>query len=106
MRKTIVGTVLALSLIGLSGTASAASPSQRECEASGGTFDRNGGDVTCTFVTEDPVGNSESSGGKSQTTTTTETEESKGTLKNRPKFSEDSECTGPGNSGPGGGQCP
>ena len=38
-------------------SASAASPSQQECEKNGGTFDRNQGTVTCTFVTTTPPGN-------------------------------------------------
>jgi hypothetical protein len=55
--------------------------------------------VTCTVL--DPVGNSENSGGKSQTV---EEEESRhGTIHNRPKHEE--ECTGPGNGGSTA-QCP
>jgi hypothetical protein len=86
--------------MGLVAPAQAASPSERDCEAAGGTFTRDGGQVSC--ETEDPVGNSENSGGQSQTTT--DTESSNGTLNNDPQHEED--CLGPGNSGSGGGQCP
>lgn len=97
--------LLAAVLVG-GGAAYAASPSERDCEAAGGSFDRTGGQVSCTFVTEDPVGNSENSGGQSQTNTTTDTTDSNGTLNNEPQKTETSDCTGPGNSGSGGGQCP
>ena len=74
------------------------SPSQLECEAAGGTFERSGGTVTCTYpVVSDPVGNSERSGGKSQTVDTQETESSNGTLNNKPKHKESTTCSGPGN---------
>ena len=79
------------------GAALAESPSERNCE---GLFDRDRGTVSC--LVEDPVGNSERSGGKSQTTK--EEESSKGTLKNRPHHEES--CVGPGNSGEDGGPCP
>ena len=75
------------------------SPSEEECEAQGGTFDRTRGVVTCTVL--DPVGNSENSGGRSQTTE--EEESSHGTFNNRPHHEES--CTGPGGSGEGGGPC-
>jgi hypothetical protein len=74
----------------------AASPSERNCE---GTYTHIKGVASC--VTVDPVGNSENSGGHSQTTTDEET--SNGTLDNRPHHRE--RCTGPGNSGEGGGPC-
>ena len=76
------------------------SPSETECLEAGGTFDRDGGQVSCEIL--DPVGNSANSGGQSQSTT--ETESSNGTLNNRPKHEED--CIGPGNSGSGRGPCP
>jgi hypothetical protein len=79
--------------------ARAESPSQRDCEAAGGTFTRVQGTVVC--ATEDPVGQSEHSGGKSQTTQ--EEESSQGTLQNQPHHQES--CTGPGGSGEGGGPC-
>ena len=75
------------------------SPSEEECEAQNGTFDRTRGTVTCTIL--DPVGQSEHSGGRSQATE--EEESSQGTLDNRPHHEES--CTGPGGSGEGGGPC-
>lgn len=84
----------------------AVSPSEQNCREQGGTFDRTQGEVSCTFVTVDPVGNSENSGGHSQNNTSTDTESSNGTLQNQPQHEESSVCVGPGNSGPGGGQCP
>ena len=106
MRRLFIITTVAAMLLAIASVAFAASPSQLECEAAGGTFDRSGGTVTCTFPpVEDPVGNSENSGGKSQSTTTTEEESSNGTLNNKPKHEESSECTGPGNGGSTA-QCP
>ena len=75
------------------------SPSEEECDARDGTFDRTRGVVTCVVL--DPVGNSENSDGKSQATE--EEESSNGTLNNRPHHEES--CTGPGGSGEGGGPC-
>jgi hypothetical protein len=68
----------------------AASPSQQECEAAGGTFGKEQGTVTCTV--KDPVGESEASGGKSQTRDVAEKDQGNIT----PKKGEP--CTsGPGN---------
>lgn len=53
---------------------------------------RDGGTVSCTTV--DPVGNSEASGGNSQTNDSSVT--SNGTIKNEPQKVTD--CSGPGNS--------
>jgi hypothetical protein len=78
------------------GAAFGESPSERNCA---GDFERIGGQVFCTVV--DPVGNSENSGGKSQTTT--DEESSNGTFNNTPKHAES--CTGPGGSGEDGGPC-
>jgi hypothetical protein len=106
MRKLLILVAVFGVLTFLSSVAVAASPSQLQCEAAGGTFDRTNGEVTCTYPpVEDPVGNSENSGGKSQSTTTTQEESSNGTLNNQPKHEESSECTGPGNGGSTA-QCP
>jgi hypothetical protein len=78
------------------GAALAESPSERNCA---GIFDRDHGTVSC--LVEDPVGNSERSGGHSQTTKEEET--SQGTFNNRPHH--DESCTGPGGSGEDGGPC-
>jgi hypothetical protein len=106
MRKAFIIAMVAAMLVALAGVAFAASPSQLECEAAGGTFDRTNGQVTCVYPpVEDPVGNSENSNGHSQTTTTTSEESSNGTLNNKPKHEESSECDGPGNGGSQA-QCP
>jgi len=65
----------------------AASPSQQECEASGGTFTKVQGQVQC--VEEENLGNSENS----QTTTNTTT--GQGNIDNK----EETDCSGPGGSG-------
>lgn len=97
MRTIVKLLVLCFALLLFMPTAAlAVSPSERNCA---GTFDRVNGQVSCTI--EDPVGNSENSGGHSQTTT--EEESSNGTLQNRPHHQES--CTGPGGSGEGGGPC-
>lgn len=98
MTKLIVFCFI-LTLILSAGSAFADSPSERNCEASGGVFTRVNGKVTCAI--EDPVGQSEHSGGKSQSTT--DEESSNGTLQNQPHHQES--CTGPGGSGEGGGPC-
>jgi len=102
MKRALATTAIAgLCLLG-AGPAFAASPSQLECEAAGGTFDRTNGQVSCVYpVVSDPVGNSERSGGKSQTVDTQETESSNGTLNNNPKHEETETCEGPGNSSSG-----
>ena len=76
--------------------ASAASPSQTDCEADGGTFTRTNGSVSCVVVTSDPVGNSESSGGKSQSRDTSTDDGGQGNLDN--KETTESTSSGPGNS--------
>jgi hypothetical protein len=85
-----------LTLVLSVGSAFAESPSERNCS---GIFVRDHGVVSC--ITEDPVGQSEHSGGKSQSTT--DEESSNGTLQNRPHHQES--CTGPGGSGEDGGPC-
>lgn len=105
MRKFGIFTVVSALVLLLASLAAAASPSQRECEEAGGSFDRTNGEVSCTFTIVDPVGNSENSDGKSQTTTTTDEESSHGTLQNQPQHEESSECTGPGKGGSTA-QCP
>jgi hypothetical protein len=78
------------------GMAYGASPSQTSCENSGGTFYKVNGTVYCTFTTSDPVGNSEASGGKSQTRDTTTTNTGQGNSGN--KATSTSTCQGPGNA--------
>jgi hypothetical protein len=103
--------MLLLSMMAFTATnAAASSPSQQACEAGhdgdvsttadNGTYTHKNGKAVCTYPTiVDPVGNSESSGGKSQTIDTTETDASNGTLKNKPKNNDSDACTGPGNGG-------
>ena len=67
----------------------AASPSQEQCEAQGGTFDRQGGQVTCVVVDE----------GKNPKFTDTETTSGQGNISNKQEQS--SACGGTGS-----GKCP
>ena len=94
IRKLSISFAVTLVLALSTTLALAASPSQQECEAAGGTYDRDGGTVSCTFTTTENVGNSPNS----STTTSTETDSSNGTLNNDPKFEEDDSCAGPGKS--------
>jgi len=88
-------TLLGLSALALAPSSTvAASPSQEECEASGGTFSRDHGQVSCIYESSEHLGNSE----HSQTVDTTETESSNGTLNNTPKHQESDSCDGPGGS--------
>jgi hypothetical protein len=93
MRKRILLLVAALMLTltmafgGL--TAFAASPSQEECEAAGGTFDRSGGQVSCVIVEE----------GKNPKFTEEETTTGQGNISN--KQEQTNECGGTGS-----GKCP
>ena len=82
--------------MGLGSVGYAASPSQTSCESSGGTFYKVNGSVVCTFTVVDPVGNSESSGGQSQTRDTTTKDGGQGNLSN--KETTTSSCVGPGNA--------
>lgn len=104
MKHFVIGTATLALMALASAPAMAASPSQAQCENAGGTYTKVNGTVSCTFTTVDPVGNSEKSGGKSQTTTSTEEESSQGTLNNKPQHEESSTCKGPG-SGQSTGQC-
>jgi len=72
--------------------AQAKSPSEENCD---GVFWREGGQVYC--ISEEHVGNSDNS------QTVTDTEESNGTLNNKPKHAE--ECDGTGSSPDGSDHC-
>ena len=103
MKRALATTaVTILCLIGAA-PAFAASPSQLECEAALGFFDRVNGEVICIYpVVSDPVGQSEKSPqDKSQTVDTQTTETSQGTLNNKPKYDKDESCSGPDNSSSG-----
>ena len=101
-RRALATTAITvLCLLGAS-PAFAASPSETACTDAGGTFERVNGQVSCIYpVVSDPVGNSENSGGKSQTVDTQDTETSNGTLNNKAKHEETATCEGPGNSSSG-----
>ena len=89
-RLVAAGGTFALGLyLGLTPLAGAASPSQEACT---GTFTKVKGTVTCTVI--DPVGNSEVSGGKSQSRDTADAEQGNLT----PKDKNATTSTGPGNS--------
>jgi hypothetical protein len=92
-RKMMMWAVTALLVVALSApVALAASPSQTFCEdVLGGTFSRDGGEVSCITVVE----------GKNKNFTDTNTQESNGTLNNDPQFSESDVCAGTGS-----GKCP
>ena len=91
-------------LFALSATALGASPSERNCIAAGGEWNKDGGQVSCTFTTDETVGNAPETS-NAQRVESTETESSQGTLNNKPKHEESSECDGPGNGGSTA-QCP
>ena len=99
MKKLLVVMLALMALMAMAVPAMAISPSEQACIDSGGNWAKDGGTVSCTHTTSDPVGNSESSGGKSQSRDTSDTDSSNGTLNNDPQFEEDDSCTGPGNSG-------
>jgi hypothetical protein len=103
MKKLVSGTAsLALmfsvcapvSFLGLASPAQASSPSQRDCEADGGVWSKDGGHVSCTYTTIDHVGNSDNS----QIVENTDTDSSNGTLNNDPHYKTDSKCDGTGNT--------
>jgi hypothetical protein len=92
---------LSVSLLAFSPPAFAASPSQESCEASGGTFTKEGGDVQCVTSTTDNVGNAPANS-NSQTTTTTTTTTGQGNIENKQQT--ELNCSGPpGQQDPG---CP
>ena len=89
MRRLLIAAVVTAAAAATAGPAAAVSPSQQECEAQGGTFDRQQGQVVC-IITEE---------GKN------------------PRFSEETKTTGQGNisnkqqkstecEGTGSGKCP
>jgi len=98
LKKLLVIMLALIALMAMAVPAMAISPSEQACIDSDGTWVKDGGNVSCTHETSDPVGNSESSGGKSQTRDTSSSDSSNGTLNNDPQFEEEDSCTGPGNS--------
>jgi hypothetical protein len=85
-------------LFALSATALGASPSERDCEAAGGTYTHVQGEANCELT--ETVGNAPAT---SNAQTVDSSESSQGTLDNKPKHQQ--ECTGPGQGGSTA-QCP
>jgi hypothetical protein len=76
----------AVGLLAFSPLAFAVSPSESSCEAAGGTFTRESGEVSC--VTTEPVGNAPESSNAQRTTTD---EGGQGNLQNKETIN----CSGP-----------
>ncbi len=81
----------ALMMVATAVPAFAASPSQRACEAGGGTFTRDGGQVQCVTTTD----------GKNPKFTDTTTTTGQGNSSNRPASSDECAGTGSGKCPPG-----
>ena len=81
----------ALMMVATAAPAFAQSPSQRECEAAGGTFTRSGGQVQCVIVEE----------GKNPKFTETETTTGQGNISNKQQRQEECAGTGSGKCPPG-----
>ena len=81
----------------------AASPAQSYCEnVLGGTYDKAGGEITCTVTSYDTTG----ANGHGQTITNTVYYYDNGTWNNDPQSdSGDGPCVGPGNSGGSSAHC-
>ncbi len=88
-----VALMTAMIMVATAAPGFAQSPSQRECEAQGGTFTRTGGEVQCVIVTEEEGKNPKFT---EETTTTTT---GQGNISN--KQEQDTECGGTGS-----GKCP
>ena len=73
-------------------TAGAASPSERECVAQGGTFTRTQGTATCVIVAEETAGNAPEDS-NARRVKTEETTSGQGNIDN--KQEQDTTCEGP-----------
>ncbi len=91
MRIIIVGAIAAFALAIPAGPAFAVSPSEEECVAQGGTFDRSGGQVSCVIVEE----------GKNPKFTDTTTTTGQGNIGNKEDTGQACEPTGSGKCPPG-----
>jgi hypothetical protein len=89
IRRITTLVLAALFMLALAVPAFAASPSQKQCEAQGGTFTKSGGQVQCVIVEE----------GKNPKFTDTETTTGQGNISN--KQQQNQECGGTGS-----GKCP
>jgi hypothetical protein len=83
--------VAAMLVLALAAPAFAASPSQEQCEAQGGTFERTNGQVECVIVEE----------GKNSKFTDTETTTGQGNISNKQQQSNECGGTGSGKCPPG-----
>ena len=90
-RIAIVGAIAAFALAIPAGPAFAVSPSQEECEAAGGTFTKDQGQVSCVIVEE----------GKNPKFTDTETTTGQGNIGNKQEQEQACEPTGSGKCPPG-----
>ena len=90
----LLGTALlaAMMMVATAVPAFAASPSERNCDAQGGTFDRQRGQVSC--VTEDTQSGKNENQPKFQKTTTT-TDTGQGNLSNKEDTSSSETCNKP-----------
>lgn len=80
----------------------AGSPARDYCEdVLGGTFEKSGGQITCTVTTTETTG----ANGHGQTITTTVFVFTNGTWNNDPQSGGGSGCSGPGNSGDNSDHC-
>ena len=86
-----VAAMMVAALTITSAGAFAASPSERQCEASGGTFSRDGGQVQCIQTEE----------GKNPKFTDTTTTSGQGNISNKQQRSEECAGTGSGKCPPG-----
>jgi hypothetical protein len=94
IRRITTLVVAALFMLALAVPAFAASPSQTQCEADGGTFTKSGGQVSCVTVEE----------GKNPKFTDTQTTTGQGNISNKQQQSD--ECAGTGSGKCPGGQFP
>ena len=83
--------VAAMLVLALAAPAFAASPSERQCDAAGGTFTKSGGQVQCVIVEE----------GKNSKFTDTETTTGQGNISNKQQQSNECGGTGSGKCPPG-----
>jgi hypothetical protein len=83
--------VAAMLVLALAAPALAASPSERQCDAAGGTFTKSGGQVQCVIVEE----------GKNSKFTDTETTTGQGNISNKQQQSNECGGTGSGKCPPG-----
>jgi hypothetical protein len=86
-----VALVLAMMVVVMAVPSFAVSPSQEQCEAQGGTFDRQQGEVQCVVVEE----------GKNPKFTETETTTGQGNIENKQEQQQACEPTGSGKCPPG-----